>query len=116
VVVNEASKLRRADRLGLNSVTILKPWPKYRLQNPGKLAMNVLVVGSGGREHALCWKLVRSPSVGTVYVAPGNAGTLMEKKAVNVPIAADKFSDLVKFAVENDVSRSGDSDFLFIAG
>ncbi|PVG01858.1 putative bifunctional purine ade1 [Serendipita vermifera] len=65
--------------------------------------MNVLVVGSGGREHALCWKLVRSPSVGTVYVAPGNAGTLMEKKAVNVPIAADKFSELVKFAVEKDI-------------
>ncbi|KAG8802736.1 hypothetical protein FRC17_006350, partial [Serendipita sp. 399] len=64
--------------------------------------MNVLVVGSGGREHALCWKLAQSPSVSAVYAAPGNAGTGQEPKVQNIPIAADKFSELVKFAQEKD--------------
>ena len=49
--------------------------------------MKVLVVGSGGREHALAWKLAASPRVDRVFVAPGNAGTSAD--AENVPIAAD---------------------------
>lgn len=46
---------------------------------------NVLVVGSGGREHALAWKLAQSPACGTLYVAPGNAGTALEPGMVTLP-------------------------------
>ena len=48
--------------------------------------MNVLVIGSGGREHALAWKAAQSESVTHVYVAPGNAGTATEPKLTNVNI------------------------------
>jgi phosphoribosylamine--glycine ligase len=48
--------------------------------------MKVLVVGSGGREHAMAWKLAQSPKVQQVYVAPGNGGTAQDKQLVNVPI------------------------------
>jgi phosphoribosylamine--glycine ligase len=50
--------------------------------------VNILVVGGGGREHALAWKLAQSPRVARVYVAPGNAGTAREEALVNVPITA----------------------------
>lgn len=58
--------------------------------------MKVLVIGQGGREHALCWKLNNSPSVERVYCAPGNAGTALE--ATNVEIAATDIERLVQFA------------------
>ena len=48
--------------------------------------MKVMVVGSGGREHALAWKLARSPKVQVVYVAPGNGGTALDKRLQNLPI------------------------------
>ncbi|MHB1677487.1 MAG: phosphoribosylamine--glycine ligase [Sulfuriferula sp.] len=48
--------------------------------------MNILVIGSGGREHALAWRLAQSPRVAKVFVAPGNAGTAAEKELINVPI------------------------------
>ncbi len=48
--------------------------------------MKVMVVGSGGREHALAWKLARSPKVQVVYVAPGNGGTALDKRLQNIPI------------------------------
>jgi phosphoribosylamine--glycine ligase len=60
--------------------------------------INVLLVGSGGREHALAWKLLQSPSLGKLYVAPGNAGT----QDYNVPIGATDVRSLVKFAKENE--------------
>lgn len=63
--------------------------------------MKVLVVGGGGREHALSWKLGMSPRVDTVYVAPGNAGT--ELDAINVPISANDHDSLVKFAKEQAI-------------
>ena len=47
--------------------------------------MKILVVGSGGREHALAWKLAQSPRVQRVYVAPGNGGTALDKRLVNFP-------------------------------
>jgi len=65
--------------------------------------MKVLVVGSGGREHALAWKLAASPRVERVFVAPGNAGTATEAKAENVAIAADDLSGLIKFVQQNSV-------------
>ncbi|MCF0234141.1 MAG: phosphoribosylamine--glycine ligase [Thermoguttaceae bacterium] len=64
--------------------------------------MNILVVGSGGREHALAWKLGQSPKVSKVFVAPGNAGTA--KDAENIPISETDFPALIKFAKENDVA------------
>jgi phosphoribosylamine--glycine ligase len=64
--------------------------------------MKVLVVGSGGREHALAWKIAQSPRVSRVFVAPGNAGTAQE--AENVPIEADNIPALAKFAKENAIA------------
>jgi phosphoribosylamine--glycine ligase len=63
--------------------------------------MKVLIVGAGGREHALCWKLGSSPRVSKIYVAPGNAGTAAE--ATNVPIAATDKPGIVRFAKENQI-------------
>ena len=59
--------------------------------------VNVLVIGSGGREHAIGWKLGQSDNVNTVFHAPGNGGTLN-----NVPIPVDNLAELAKFASEND--------------
>ena len=64
--------------------------------------MNVLVIGGGGREHALAWKLAQSPRVSKVFVAPGNAGTARDPALVNVPL--DAIPDLVAFARERDVA------------
>ena len=63
--------------------------------------MNVLVVGNGGREHALAWKLGQSPRIGRVFIAPGNAGTAQEGE--NVDIAASDFGRLIRFAKENQI-------------
>ncbi len=63
--------------------------------------MNILVVGNGGREHALAWKLAQSPRARRVFVAPGNAGTAED--AENVDIPADDIPRLVRFAQDNDV-------------
>ena len=64
--------------------------------------MKVLVVGSGGREHALAWKLAGSPRVQTVYVAPGNGGTAGEPGVRNVPIT--DLHALADFAAEQKVA------------
>jgi phosphoribosylamine--glycine ligase len=66
--------------------------------------MNILVIGSGGREHALAWKASQSSKVGTVFVAPGNAGTAIEPGLENVAIGADDFSALAEFAQANNVA------------
>jgi phosphoribosylamine---glycine ligase len=60
--------------------------------------MRVLIVGSGGREHALAWKVAGSPRVARVFVAPGNAGTLREPKCENVALAADDLRGLRELA------------------
>ena len=65
--------------------------------------MNVLVIGSGGREHALAWKAAQSSQVEKVFVAPGNAGTATEDKLENVAISVGEISTLVTFAKENNV-------------
>ena len=63
--------------------------------------MNILIIGNGGREHALAWKIAQSPRADRVCVAPGNAGTAAD--AENVPIATDDFAALIRFSQENDV-------------
>ena len=65
--------------------------------------MKVLVIGSGGREHALAWKAAQSPAVETVYVAPGNAGTAREEKLENVAIGVEDIDALVAFAKDNAI-------------
>jgi len=66
--------------------------------------MNVLVLGGGGREHALAWKLAASPRVATVYVAPGNAGTAREPGVQNVSLDPRDFAALADFAKGHDVA------------
>lgn len=66
--------------------------------------MNILVIGSGGREHALAWKAAQNESVQTVYVAPGNAGTATEKKLKNLDIDVMDFRALADFAKNNQVA------------
>lgn len=65
--------------------------------------MRVLVIGNGGREHALAWKIGQSPRVAQVWVAPGNGGTAHLPKCENVPIAAGDLAALRDFAVQNQV-------------
>ena len=65
--------------------------------------MQVLVIGSGGREHALAWKAAQNPNVEVVYVAPGNAGTALEPKLENVNIKVESISELVSFAQEKNI-------------
>jgi len=64
--------------------------------------INALVVGSGGREHALAWSLTKSPKVDSVYVAPGNAGTELDENIENVPIDPMNFEALSDFALRNN--------------
>jgi len=65
--------------------------------------MDILIIGSGGREHALAWKAAQSPLVETVYVAPGNAGTAHEPNMQNVDVDVDDIDGLKQFAMENDI-------------
>ncbi len=65
------------------------------------MALDILVIGSGAREHALVWKLKQSPRVGKIYVAPGNGGTW--NIAENVPIGIMEFEKLARFAIENKI-------------
>jgi phosphoribosylamine--glycine ligase len=65
--------------------------------------MKVLVIGSGGREHALVWKLAQSDLCEKVYVAPGNAGTADEPKAENIELDVEDIDGLLDFAKNNDI-------------
>ncbi|WP_038315208.1 phosphoribosylamine--glycine ligase [Kingella kingae] len=64
--------------------------------------MKLLVIGNGGREHALAWKLANSPKVKTVFVAPGNAGTAAEHKVQNIPLT--NHADLIQFCCDNQIT------------
>jgi phosphoribosylamine--glycine ligase len=64
--------------------------------------LNLLVIGSGGREHAIAWRLAQSPRIGRVYVAPGNAGTAREDGLFNVPIT--DIGELVQFARKEGIA------------
>lgn len=64
--------------------------------------MNILLLGSGGREHALAWKITQSPILNKLFIAPGNPGTA--KIGINLPIAADNFPELKKAVLINQVN------------
>lgn len=66
-----------------------------------KKEQNILLLGSGGREHALAWKIAKSPKCAKLYIAPGNAGTALVGE--NVPIAADDFKQLKSFAADHHI-------------
>ncbi len=63
--------------------------------------MNILVIGSGGREHALCWKIKQSPLVETLYCAPGNGG--IEEVAICIDLDSNNHQDVIKFCKEKDI-------------
>lgn len=65
--------------------------------------MKILVIGSGGREHALCWKIAQSPLVAKIYAAPGNGGTHLEKKTENIDIQATDIKKLLDFALAEKI-------------
>ncbi|TNG91694.1 phosphoribosylamine--glycine ligase [Pasteurellaceae bacterium USgator11] len=65
--------------------------------------MNILIIGNGGREHALAWKVSQSPLAQKIFVAPGNAGTALEPKVENVAIAVTDIAGLVEFAQKNEI-------------
>ncbi|KPA53317.1 phosphoribosylamine--glycine ligase [Photobacterium leiognathi subsp. mandapamensis] len=66
--------------------------------------MKVLIIGNGGREHALGWKVAQNPQVETVFIAPGNAGTALEPKLENVAIGVEDIAALVEFAQNNQIA------------
>jgi len=63
--------------------------------------MNILLLGSGGREHAIAWKIAQSPKLSTLFIAPGNPGTA--QLGINLPIAADNFPGIKKIVIENKI-------------
>jgi phosphoribosylamine--glycine ligase len=67
------------------------------------VSLKILVIGGGGREHALAWKIAQSPRAEKVFVAPGNAGTAHEPKCENVAIAAEDVDGLLRFAQQNNI-------------
>ena len=66
--------------------------------------MNILVIGSGGREHALGWKVAQSDNASRVFIAPGNAGTFLEDNLENVAIEVDDIAGLLQFVQDNDIA------------
>ena len=63
--------------------------------------MNILLLGSGGREHALAWKIAQSPQLDKLYIAPGNAGTA--SVGVNIPVKADDFQSIKEFVLDKGI-------------
>ncbi len=78
------------------------PRPVFYLLG-GEISMKVLVIGGGGREHALAWKATQSAGVEMVFVAPGNAGTALEPGIKNVAVAADDIPALLEFALNEKI-------------
>ena len=64
--------------------------------------MNILIIGSGGREHAMAWKLAESQLTTNLYIAPGNAGT--RNVGTNIPLDTDDFQEVKKFVIEKDIN------------
>lgn len=66
--------------------------------------MKILIIGNGGREHAMAWKVAQSPNVEQVFVAPGNGGAQTETKVKNVPISPLKFKELIDFVTDEEIA------------
>ena len=67
------------------------------------MALRVLIIGGGGREHALAWKIAQSPKVEKIFVTPGNAGSAREARCENVAINAEDVDGLLRFALANKI-------------
>ena len=65
--------------------------------------MKVLIIGNGGREHALAWKVAQADTVSQVFVAPGNAGTASEAKVSNIDIGVEDVNALADFAAAQNI-------------
>ena len=65
--------------------------------------MNILIIGSGGREHALAWRCAQDNFVKNVFVCPGNAGTYLENKVSNVEMDSNDFDAIEKFCVKENI-------------
>ena len=66
--------------------------------------MNILVIGSGGREHALAWKSSQDEQVSKVFVCPGNAGTALEKKLENISLDLNNFEAIADFCKKENIN------------
>ena len=66
--------------------------------------MNILVIGSGGREHALAWKSSQDDNVSKVFVCPGNAGTALEKKLENISLDLNNFEAIADFCKKENIT------------
>ena len=66
--------------------------------------MNILVIGSGGREHALAWKSSQDENVSKVFVCPGNAGTALEKKLENISLDLNNFEAIADFCKKENIN------------
>jgi phosphoribosylamine--glycine ligase/phosphoribosylformylglycinamidine cyclo-ligase len=69
------------------------------------MAIRILLIGSGGREHAIAWKLSQSDLLDHLYVCPGNGGTSQEPRTTNLDMSPSDFPRLVEFAVKNEVKK-----------
>ena len=65
--------------------------------------MNILIIGSGGREHALAWKSAQDKSVSNVFVCPGNAGTALENKVTNISLDTNDFRSIESFCIKEKI-------------
>ena len=65
---------------------------------------NILVIGQGGREHALAWKLSKSKRIQKIYICPGNGGTSLEKNIINVDLDIKNYDLLIDFVKSNDIN------------
>jgi phosphoribosylamine--glycine ligase/phosphoribosylformylglycinamidine cyclo-ligase len=71
------------------------------------MSIRILLLGNGGREHALAWRISQSELLDRLYVCPGNGGTAQEPKTTNVDLSPTDFPRLVEFAVKNEVFSIG---------
>ncbi len=77
---------------------------KEKMGNNSPVPVDILIIGGGGREHALAWKLAQSPQVRKIFCAPGNGGTAHEHKTQNIGIAVSEFTNLIDFARANKIA------------
>ena len=91
--------LKDLTRLKFDLLTAFRRF-SFPAQHP---TMRILVLGSGGREHALVWKLSQSTAVEKIFLVPGNGGSYQEQRVINVDLNIADFPALVGFATENEV-------------